>query len=81
MNQVLLLRSLGSSEASARLLDLDAILAGEAPDVPLQAYDVVFLPMKTIAKVGRFVDEYINAIIPTALTFPYNLNTTFRIEE
>ena len=44
LRQALLLRRLGSNEALAQVLDLEAVRAGRAADVTLQAYDVVFLP-------------------------------------
>jgi hypothetical protein len=60
-------------------VNLRAVLKGEAPDVVLRPYDVIFVAQTTVARVATFVDQYINAIVPKALSFPYNLNTTYTI--
>jgi len=80
LTEVLLLRQLGTNSASVAKVDLKAVLKGAAPDVLLRPYDVVFVGQSTIAQIGTFVDQYINAIVPKALSFPYNLNTRYTIE-
>lgn len=79
LDEVLLLRHLGTDAASVSKVDLKAVLKGQAPDVVLRPYDVVFVAQSTIARIGTFVDQYINAIVPKALSFPYNLNTKYTI--
>lgn len=80
LTEVLLLRHLGTDSASVSKVDLKAVLKGAAPDVVLRPYDVVFVGQSTIAQVATFVDQYINAIVPKALSFPYNLNTRYTIQ-
>lgn len=41
-------------------------------DVYLQPYDVVYVPATAITKAGDFVDQYINRIVPQAVTFGVN---------
>jgi len=54
-------------------LDLSDIKAGEPiPDnLYLQPHDIVYVPATTIAKVGDFVDAYINRIVPQTLHFGF----------
>ena len=63
-NNVLLLRNDGAGNLAVRKVDLEAILRGEAPDVPLRRRDVVYVPKSEIAQAGQFVDQYINALVP-----------------
>ncbi len=52
------------------VVDLQSILEGRKPDLPLEAYDVVFVPPTRIARVGQWVEQHINAVVPRALSFP-----------
>lgn len=79
LSQVVLIRYLGSNEATIERVDLAGVLDGEAPDVLLRPYDVIFVPMTPIAQVNVFVDQYINKIIPSQMSFPYNLNTSYKV--
>lgn len=78
--KVILLHHLGANNASVETVDLGAVLSGRGADLVLRPYDVVYVPASGIAKVGRFVEQYINAIVPRALSFPYNLNTVVTIQ-
>lgn len=80
-NNVLLLRNDDAGNLSVRKVDLEAILRGEAPDVPLRRRDVVYVPKSEIAQVGQFVDQYINAMVPRFIQFQFgwsNIRTTNR---
>lgn len=41
-------------------------------DIPLRAFDVVYVPMKPIAKADLFVDQYINQLVPFDNTMGVN---------
>jgi protein involved in polysaccharide export with SLBB domain len=76
LSEALLLRYQGDGKAEVRRVDLAKVMKGQADDVALQPYDVLVLPKRRIAQVGQFVDEYVNAMVPRSLFFPYNLNNT-----
>jgi protein involved in polysaccharide export with SLBB domain len=73
-DSVILLRDDGGKPRAYRL-DLKNVLAGGTADVTLQPFDVVYVPMSRIAKVDKFVDEYIRQLIPigTSAGFTYVL--------
>jgi polysaccharide export outer membrane protein len=75
LSEVVLLRHIGENQAEAYKLDLTKVIAGTASDTVLRPFDVVVVPRSRIAKVGQFVDNYINALLPRSIVFPYNLNT------
>jgi protein involved in polysaccharide export with SLBB domain len=66
-NQVLVLRRQKNGGFKTYQLDIDKVLVNQAPDVYLKRYDVVYVPMSRIAHVGKFVNEYINQIIPKTI--------------
>lgn len=68
MSSVILLRK-GSGEREVYRVDLSGGLQGQDPLPILRPYDVVFLPKSFIAKVGMYVDLYINRIIPKSAMF------------
>ena len=74
LETVLLLRYNGTPSPSAYSVDLTRVLSGENSDILLRSYDVVYVPKTPIAKVNTFVDQYINKIIPSSVSFPYSLN-------
>jgi protein involved in polysaccharide export with SLBB domain len=53
-------------------------------DIHLKPYDVVFVPMTTIAKLNQFVDKYIDKLIPISRTmgfsWVYNLNPEVEVQ-
>lgn len=68
-NQVIVLRRQDNGRFVAYQLDMDKVLVNQAADVYLQRYDIVHVPMTQIAHINKFVDQYINQIIPDALRF------------
>jgi polysaccharide export outer membrane protein len=83
LSEVVLLRHIGENQAEAYTLDLTKVVAGTAQDTVLRPFDVVVVPRSRIAKVGQFVEQYINALLPRSIVFPYNLNTVVvtRVEQ
>lgn len=76
-NCVLVLRDIGKEKPSAFTIDLRSVQAGRQGDVYLMPYDAVFVSKTFIAKADKFVDQYINQIVPRNLTasmvWTYNL--------
>ncbi len=69
--QVLIIRTGSDQAARVLTVNLEQIRKGNAPDVLLEPYDVIYLPKTTIAKTGEFVETYINALIPRNVSFPF----------
>jgi protein involved in polysaccharide export with SLBB domain len=62
-----LLRNEGGKPVATRI-DLEQIVKHGAADVPLQPFDVVYVPRSKIATVDRAVDQYVRQLIPLTLT-------------
>jgi protein involved in polysaccharide export with SLBB domain len=80
LDSVILLRYRDRETTEVRKLDFRKIMSRQAPDVTLHPYDVVYIPLSRIAKVGTFVEQYVNNMIPKAVIFPYNLDQTVVVE-
>lgn len=80
LDSVILIRYAGEQQAEARKLNLKRVLEGREVDPMLSPYDVVFVPRSAIAKVGLFVQQYVDSLIPGNLMFPYNLNTSVTVK-
>jgi polysaccharide export outer membrane protein len=76
-NSVMLLRNTGNNSPMVRELKLEDVVKGK-PDVVLQAFDIVYVPKSKIAKIDRFIDQYIRQLIPIniAAGFSYILGGT-----
>ena len=68
---ILILRHLLNEGTYVLETNLDNILAGQDADVLLEPYDIIYVSETIIAKVDRFVEQYINRIIPRAISFPF----------
>ena len=68
VDNVILLRNDGGGQPLVMKVNLKAVLNDGAADVLLQPFDVVYVPMSRIAKVGQFVDQHIRQLIPISLT-------------
>jgi protein involved in polysaccharide export with SLBB domain len=60
----------------ATRVDLEAIFKGTAQDVPLTAFDVIYVPKSRIARMDQFMDQYVRQLVPLTLSagFSYLLN-------
>jgi len=76
-NTVVLVRNSGTGTPLVNTLRLNDVLRGK-PDTVLQPFDVVFVPKSRIAKIDRFIDQYIRQIIPinVGAGFSYLLGTS-----
>jgi polysaccharide export outer membrane protein len=80
LDGVLLVRYSDDNVAAVRKLNLKRVLEGREEDAVLQPFDVLYVPTSRIGTVGRFVEQYVNSVIPRALMFPYNVNTVVTVK-
>jgi protein involved in polysaccharide export with SLBB domain len=79
---VVVLRDQGDRVPEVLFFDLRAFIArpNGREDLPLRPYDVVYVPKSTVAKVGEFVEQYLDKIFLTPISrlagfaFVYTLN-------
>lgn len=74
MKQVVILRYQGTPEPLFMTLDLKSSLnkGGPARDVPLQPFDVVWVPKTRVAKLNDFVDQYFRQLTPVPVVLGLN---------
>ena len=63
-DQIVILRDSGAGRTRVHTLNAPAVLMGSVPDIVLEPYDVIVVPMSTIAKVNLAVEQYIKRMIP-----------------
>jgi protein involved in polysaccharide export with SLBB domain len=80
LDGVLLVRYSDDNIAAVRKVNLKRVLEGREEDAVLQPFDVLYVPTSRIGSVGRFVEQYVNSVIPRSLMFPYNLNTVVTVK-
>ena len=82
INSVVLLRDRDSDTPEVKLVDVKKVLSQGVGDIVLYPYDAVFVPKTFIAKADKFVDQYINKIVPRNLSagFAWTYNLTPWIE-
>ena len=51
-----------------QVVDLEAVLEGEQPDLPLRAHDIVFLPKSKVAELDLFFEQYVRRVLPMDLS-------------
>lgn len=66
LDSVILLRNDGNDRALVQKLNFKEILA-KGGDVPLQPFDVIYVPLSRIAKVDKFIDQYVRQLLPISL--------------
>jgi protein involved in polysaccharide export with SLBB domain len=73
--QVLIVRQTADNHYRTMQANPEQILRNEAEEIYLRRHDVVYVPKTQIAKIGLFVDQYINQVIPRAvgMGFGYSL--------
>ncbi len=70
---VLVMRARPGGGVHVLRVDIGRVLAGDHPDVRLQPLDIIYVPETAIAKVDRFVEQYINRVVPRPFSFPFSL--------
>jgi polysaccharide export outer membrane protein len=75
-DSVILLRKGNNDVTMVSKLNLKEVMNKGTPDVVLRPFDVVYVPMSRIAKVNKFVDQYMVQLLPITLTggFTYLLS-------
>ncbi|MFH1866380.1 MAG: hypothetical protein ABIK85_10900, partial [Candidatus Eisenbacteria bacterium] len=70
-SSVMVVRTSGVPEAVAIKVDVSKFLSGRdlSQDLPLEPYDVVFVPKSVIGKVNEFVDLFFTSIAPAQLFY------------
>jgi len=63
-DQIVILRDSGAGRSKIHTLDALAVLTGSVPDIVLEPYDVIFVPMSFIASVDLAVEQYIKRMVP-----------------
>ena len=76
LSQVVLIRRSPNGQPMLRTVDLNALISTgqKSEDVPLQPYDIVFVPRTPIADVDLFVTKYIRGVLPFDSNFTYAVN-------
>jgi polysaccharide biosynthesis/export protein PslD len=75
-SEVVLIRRGRDGKPMLRTVDIVAYVGGRTPDVPLQAFDVIFVPKSSIAEVNLFIDQFINRVVPFQRGFTYTVGRT-----
>jgi protein involved in polysaccharide export with SLBB domain len=72
LSQVVLIRRDANGQPVGYALDVRPVIGGTKPaeDVPLQPYDVAFVPRSKIADVNLFVKQYIRDNMPVPIGIP-----------
>jgi polysaccharide biosynthesis/export protein len=80
-SSVVLIRYNNAETAEAYLVDMNKVAKGKAPDIMLQAYDIIFVPKTSMASADLFM-QHIWHMLPTNIlfSFPYNLNPNTEVE-
>jgi polysaccharide export outer membrane protein len=81
MDSVVLLRNGGNNQPVARKLNFKELLSKKQVDVPLEPFDVLYVPESRIVKVDKFVDQYVRQLLPISLTggFSYILRGSLAV--
>ena len=67
-DNVVLIRQGPDADPLVSKINVKDIINKGIADVELEPFDVVFVPMSTIAKMDKFVDQYVRQLIPISLT-------------
>ena len=66
LSKCFVIHSVGMETESRETFDVKKIMKNKAPDPLLRPFDVVVLPESRIHRINRYVDKYINLMIPRA---------------
>jgi polysaccharide export outer membrane protein len=84
LGSVILVRISGEKKGEIIRVDLSRATKSGGGDILLRPYDIVFVPRTAIAKVDRFVEQYINGMLPEAfqarLSYVIGLNPEARAQ-
>lgn len=74
VTNVVVLREAPEGGPLATVIDLKQVLSGEASDMLLQPYDIVYVPMSKVARANLWVEQYIRRVIPFRLVASGNFS-------
>ena len=69
--QVLIVRQTADGHYRTLQANAEQVLRNEADEVYLRRHDVVYVPKSWVAKADKFVEQYINQIVPRAVGFGF----------
>jgi protein involved in polysaccharide export with SLBB domain len=77
MSCIIVIRKDGEGKPSGTMVDLRKVIDGSdfSQDITLMPYDIVYVPKSDIARVDKFVAEYITGVIPGLNPYTYIYNT------
>jgi protein involved in polysaccharide export with SLBB domain len=74
--KIAIIRRSPDGHALISYLDLRAYMRGEAiGHIPLEARDVIFVPKSSVAEADRWVDQYLNKLLPFGRNLNYQLGS------
>ncbi len=77
LKEVGLIRRNSEGKPMLRTVNVEALMSTGDPaqDVPLQPFDIVYVPRSSIAELGLFIDQYIRQVLPFDRGFSYSIST------
>jgi polysaccharide biosynthesis/export protein len=85
MSNVIVIRKDSDGKPAGTMVDLRKVIDGTdfGQDISLMPYDIVYVPKSNIARVDKFVDEYVNRVIPglgslNPYTYMYTTSSSVR---
>jgi polysaccharide export outer membrane protein len=66
-DNVYLIRKDATNQAVASRINMRDVLEKGAPALPVQSFDVIYVPMSKVAKVNVWVDQYLRQTLPVDL--------------
>jgi len=81
-SNILIIRAVPGEKTKILCVNLNSIHEGRLNDILLQPYDLVYVPKTNITKVGEFVENYINKLIPRnmQLLFTYEIHRNSQVK-
>ena len=75
MSEVIVIRHGLDNQPFAFSVDVRKVIDGTdiRQDIPLKAFDIVYIPRSSIGNINMWVDQYIRKNIPVSTSFGYNL--------
>lgn len=73
LSNVIIIRKDGEGNPAGTMIDLRKVIDGTdfSQDIRLMPYDIVYVPKSNIARVGLFIQQYINGAVPFAAFSPF----------
>lgn len=69
---VILLRNSGQGGPQITKINLEDVVEKGKPDLPLQPFDVVYVPKSKIAKIDQFMEHYFRQVLPVSMNVGFS---------